>query len=276
MIPGSACFILIDWFPFLNGPFAQSQRQSAGFLVRNTQCTSPRIPCAAGSWSHRYLFERNGIMSKLRRGRRRYYDIFASFYDSFIKLHARKDGDDTRHFLVEAAHLRKKSPRFILDVCCGTGSVTQALARKNPDALLVGYDFSRGMLRKAQEKNAAGRVVFVEGDASTMPFSNDSFDIVTCSHALYELRGSSRDMALLEMKRILNPSGCVLLMEHEVPANSLTRFLFYLRLLCMGSKDAREFMDKETKRLKKIFPQVDIRHSPSGKSRLTVCRELET
>ncbi len=212
-------------------------------------------------------------MSGLRKKRRRYYDFFSHFYDAFIRLHARRDEYDTRYFLVDASYREKKPPHALLDICCGTGSVLFAFAERYADALLVGYDFSNGMILKAQEKNAKARAGFVEGDAAELPFRDDSFDIVTCSHALYELKGPSRTRALLEMKRVLQPDGLVLLMEHEVPENPLINVLFNVRLFVMGSHDAREFLDVGLQRLKTIFHQVDLRHSPSGKSRLMVCRK---
>ena len=212
-------------------------------------------------------------MSRLRVGRRKYYDLFSNFYDGFIRLHARQDRDDTRYFLVDAAQLEDNPAQRILDICCGTGSVALAFAERCPDALLVGYDFSHGMLRKAQEKTAATRAVFVEGDAAQLPFSDSSFDVVTCSHALYELKGQAREHALWEMKRVIHPSGVVLIMEHEVPSNPVLKLLFHVRLLSMGSHDAREFVEGGVQRLNKIFSWVTLSHSRSGKSRLMICKE---
>ncbi|MGD8370618.1 MAG: methyltransferase domain-containing protein [Syntrophobacterales bacterium] len=212
-------------------------------------------------------------MSRLRTGRRKYYDLFSHFYDGFIKVHARRDNDDTRYFLVDAAQLENKAVPRILDVCCGTGSVVLAFAERCPDAVLVGYDFSHGMLRKAQEKNVATGAVFVEGDAAELPFSDNSFDAVTCSHALYELKGQTREDALWEMKRVMGPDGAVLIMEHEVPSNPVVKLLFHLRLLSMGSDDAREFVEGGLQCLKKIFSRVTLSQSRSGKSRLMVCKE---
>ncbi len=211
-------------------------------------------------------------MLRLRVGRRKYYDLFSHFYDGFIRLHARRDEDDTRQFLVDAAQLETKSAPSILDVCCGTGSVILAFAERYPEALLVGCDFSHGMLRKAQEKNADTRAVFVEGDAAKLPFSDNSFDVVSCSHALYELKEQAREKALWEMKRVIHTDGVILLMEHEVPSHPFVKFLFNLRLISMGSDDAREFVEGGLQRLRKIFSRVTLSHSRSGKSRLMSCQ----
>ena len=208
-----------------------------------------------------------------RQRRRRYYDLFSRVYDAFIRMHSRRDEDDTREFLVDAAFLENNAAPRILDVCCGTGSVTLAFDRRYPGSMTVGYDFSAGMLHKAMEKNVTGRVRFVEGDAAFLSFADDSFDVVTCSHALYELKGESRQKALLEMKRVVRPDGIVLLMEHEVPRHPVVKLLFYIRLFAMGSDDAREFVKGGMDRLKQIFPRVSLSHSKTGKSRLMSCRK---
>jgi ubiquinone/menaquinone biosynthesis C-methylase UbiE len=212
-------------------------------------------------------------MTHPRRGRRKYYDLFAPFYDAFIRMHSRRDEDDTREFLVDASFLEGMPAPRILDVCCGTGSVTLAFGRRYPGAMTVGYDFSGGMLRKAMEKNVTGRVRFVEGDAAFLPFADDSFDAVTCSHALYELKGESRKKTLLEMKRVVRPDGIVLLMEHEVPRHPFVKLFFYIRMLAMGADDAREFVRGGVDSVNKIFPRVSLSHSKTGKSRLMSCRK---
>lgn len=212
-------------------------------------------------------------MHRLRTGRRRYYDVFSSFYDAFIRLHSRGDKDDTRAFLVESAHLGSRPAPRILDICCGTGSVILAFAERHPGSMAIGCDFSHGMLRKAREKNTANRAVFVEGDAAALPFAASSFDVVTCSHALYELRGESRESALREMKRVARTDGLVLIMEHEVPRRRVVRLLFRIRMLSMGAVDAREIMKGGLGPYERVFSRVSLSHSRSGKSRLMSCRK---
>jgi ubiquinone/menaquinone biosynthesis C-methylase UbiE len=210
-------------------------------------------------------------MSSLRTGRRRYYDVFSHVYDAFIRLHSRRGEQDTRHVLVAAAKAEAGPGSRILDVCCGTGAVALAFAETYRHTLLVGCDFSRGMLQKARGKTIGRRALFVEADAAKLPFADDTFDVITCSHALYELKGEARERALWEMKRVSRPGGCVLLMEHEVPVNPVLRLLFYMRLFSMGSEDARQFATGGIERLRRIFPEVTVSHSPSGKSRLMRC-----
>ena len=192
-------------------------------------------------------------MTKLRTGRRKYYDLFSHFYDLFINLHARNYRDETRRFLVNAAQLEGVRQPRVLDICCGTGSVILSFARQFSDILAVGYDFSFGMLRKAKEKELSQKAFFVLGDASSLLFADDYFDIVCCSHALYELKGEDRTGALLEMKRVVKPDGRVLIMEHEVPQKKAIKTLFYIRMLMMGPKDSREFLKKGLIPFQEIF-----------------------
>lgn len=212
-------------------------------------------------------------MMQPRSGRRKYYDIFSHFYDAFIRLHSRKNEDDTRGFLVDAAHLEGKPKPRILDICCGTGSVILAFKERYPESEAIGYDFSPGMLSKAREKDRSGQVVFVEGDAAELHFDESSFDVVTCSHALYELKGETRETALREMRRVVRPDGYVLLMEHEIPSHPIVKLLFYVRMLSMGSQDAREFLNGGLEPFKKIFSHVTLSHSQSGKSKLISCQK---
>lgn len=180
-------------------------------------------------------------MSEIRTGRQKYYDIFAHFYDFFIKVHSGHRGEETRNFLVDSAQIENGHQVRILDICCGTGAVTLAFAKRYPDALVIGYDFSAGMLNIAQKKDVDRSTFFIQGDASKLPYTDACFDIVCCSHALYELKGRVRVEALMEMKRVVKQDGKVLIMEHEVPRNKAVKMMFYMRLLMMGAADAKEF-----------------------------------
>ncbi len=210
-------------------------------------------------------------MSEIRTGRQRYYTIFSHFYDFFIQMHSGSHGSETRTFLVDSAQIEQGDTVRILDICCGTGSVILAFAEHYPQAFTSGYDFSAGMLRKAKQKDETDAVAFVQGDAARLSYVDNCFDIVCCSHALYELRGQVRIDALMEMKRVVKPGGKVLIMEHEVPRHPVVKILFHLRMLMMGSTDAREFLQQDLQPYERIFADVGLSHTPSGKSKLITC-----
>ncbi|MBN2411486.1 methyltransferase domain-containing protein [candidate division KSB1 bacterium] len=212
-------------------------------------------------------------MITIRTKRRKYYDVFSHFYDLFIRLHSYKNSQETRAFLVDSAGLEHVKQPKVLDVCCGTGSVTLTFTERFPGIFAVGYDFSHGMLYKAREKDVNHTCFLVEGDAAILPFGDDYFDVVCCSHALYELKGDSRKAALFEMKRVIKPDGAVLIMEHEVPKNFVIKILFNLRMMMMGRTDAREFVKLGLAPYKKVFPDVILTHTKSGTSKLMTCRK---
>ncbi len=207
----------------------------------------------------------------MRYGRRRYYDLFSHLYDWFVALHSRGDEQNTRFFMVDCAQLEGVAKPRILDICCGTGSVILTFAQEYPESTSIGLDFSHGMLHKAKEKDSTQIVSFLEGDAASLPLSNDIFDVVTCSHALYELRGETRMDALKEMKRVVKPGGRVLIMEHELPTHPLIKFLFNIRMSLVGSSGAKAFLNEDLEPFQQLFSKVQLSHSPSGKSRLVCC-----
>jgi ubiquinone/menaquinone biosynthesis C-methylase UbiE len=213
--------------------------------------------------------------TRSRLWRRRYYDVFSHFYDRFIQLHARRDESGTRSFLADSAALDHVAIPRVLDICCGTGAVITAFARRHPRGICIGCDFSRGMLLAARQKYSSGEagVTFIQGNAVCLPFVDNLFHVVSCSHALYELKGEDRVKALHEMKRVVRKDGVVLVMEHEVPTRPVARFMFRLRLVAMGSADAKEFVESGLKPFQQVFPAVTLRHTPSGRSKLICCRK---
>jgi ubiquinone/menaquinone biosynthesis C-methylase UbiE len=174
--------------------------------------------------------------------------------------------------LVDSAQLECIAKPRILDICCGTATVILSFAKRYPESTAVGIDFSHGMLLKAKEKKVNQKVNLIEGDATLLPFSNDVFDVVACSHALYELKGEARSKALKEMRRVVKPDhGMILIMEHEIPSHPITKLLFKIRMALVGSADAQAFLGAGLEPFNKIFSKVDLSHTPSGKSRLLRC-----
>ncbi len=116
-----------------------------------------------------------------------------------------------------------------LDVACGTGDLSLALIAAS-GARVTGLDFCRPMLdlaaRKAQRETPSA--VFIEGDALSLPFEDETFDAVTIAFGLRNL--SSVERGLDELRRVLKPGGRVAILEFSRPIvpgfNALFQFYF--------------------------------------------------
>lgn len=145
----------------------------------------------------------------------------------------------------------------VLDVACGTGDLSLALARAG-SARIVGLDFCRPMLeiaaRKAREERTP-ELVFVEGDALGLPFADESFDVVTIAFGLRNL--TSVEAGLHELRRVLKPAGRLAVLEFSSPVVPGFRalFQFYFRRVLpfvggfvSGSRGAYEYLPDSVSR----------------------------
>lgn len=114
---------------------------------------------------------------------------------------------------------------MILDVATGTGK--QAFAFAELGFSVTGIDMTRAMLDIAIRKNRFNNLVFEEGDAASLPYRDESFDMTTISYALHEMPGSIRVKVLKEMARVTKTDGCLILVDYGLPKNRLGRFLVY-------------------------------------------------
>jgi len=120
-----------------------------------------------------------------------------------------------------------------LDLCCGTGDVTFALARRGAEA--IGLDFSPPMLGVAKQREAAMTLRddlpvprFMLGDAQKILFPDDSFDLVTVSYGLRNL--SDWNDGVREMLRVARPGGRLLALDFGKPDNALWRAFYFAYL----------------------------------------------
>jgi demethylmenaquinone methyltransferase/2-methoxy-6-polyprenyl-1,4-benzoquinol methylase len=199
-----------------------------------------------------------------------YYDLFSKVYDFIIRLHSSDREGSLRSFITGKTLLSEGGRA--LDLCTGTGSVAVELAKTAGEkGLVVGLDFSQGMIEKARQKAASlnlNHLHLVQGNASRLPFRNASFDGVTCSHAFYELKGGERSKAIEEVARVLKEKGRFCLMEHAKPEQFIARLLFYIRIFFLGAGDAREFLEKGESVLGERFKNIAKEMSPTGQSKL--------
>lgn len=120
----------------------------------------------------------------------------------------------------------------VLDICCGTGDIASALARKRPDLEVTGLDFSPAMLREAKKKGIGlNNLCWLQGDAMNLPFPDNMFSAVCISFGLRNTADYGR--VLEEMYRVARPGACVFCLDSFVPGLPLIRpaYRIYFRYL---------------------------------------------
>ncbi|MBX7466001.1 MULTISPECIES: demethylmenaquinone methyltransferase [Streptomyces] len=99
----------------------------------------------------------------------------------------------------------------VLDLAAGTATSSRPFAAAG--AYTVPCDFSIGMLKVGKERQP--HMPFTAGDATKLPFRDDTFDAVTISFGLRNVQDT--DAALREMYRVTKPGGRVVICEFSQP-----------------------------------------------------------
>ncbi|MFZ0826763.1 MAG: ubiquinone/menaquinone biosynthesis methyltransferase [Verrucomicrobiia bacterium] len=121
-----------------------------------------------------------------------------------------------------------------LDLCCGTGDIAFALARRGAE--VIGLDFSQKMLEVAESrrlnnsKPGTQSPMFIQGDAQQIPFPDATFAAVTVGYGLRNL--TSWQKGLAEMHRVARPGARLIVLDFGKPANPLWREIYFAHLRC--------------------------------------------
>jgi ubiquinone/menaquinone biosynthesis C-methylase UbiE len=97
----------------------------------------------------------------------------------------------------------------VLEIGCGTGNLLVTVARRHPDAEVIGIDPDPAALRRARRKaKRAGLPVRLErGFAGELPFPDGSIDRVLSSLMWHHLDDDEKPRAMREIRRVLRPGG---------------------------------------------------------------------
>ena len=142
---------------------------------------------------------------------------------------------------------RPKKGMTVLDVGCGTGVHLELFQRFQ--CRLHGIDSSPSMLDIARNRLGEAADLCL-GDASVMPYEDQSFDLITSMLVLHEMRHQTRITVLNEIERVLKESGRILLIDfHPGPIRPLkgwvTKTVIFFSELAAGGehfKNYRHFM----------------------------------
>ena len=135
-----------------------------------------------------------------------------------------------------------------LDVGCGSGALTIACAKRNPNAAMVGCDIWSGaykavFTKKRCEDNAKAEGVsntrFEEGNAIRLPFADETFDAVTSNYVYHNISGHDKQKLLLETLRVLKKGGTFAIHDIMSPARYGDMDAFARKLKAEGYEDVR-------------------------------------
>lgn len=162
------------------------------------------------------------------------FDNIKDVYEQTKKFSgARKIIGDWSLTKVENVNFEIISPyiegKKVLEIGCGRGYMTVLLSLK---ASVVAFDISRHCLEYAKElDNLGNNVSYFRGNAYSVPFESDTFDIVVATEVLEHLPGL--DKAMREINRVVKRGGLVVA---SVPNTMMYLYPEVLCYLCLTAK----------------------------------------
>lgn len=132
-------------------------------------------------------------------------------------------------------------PWSLLDLACGSGASTRALADAAPDARVLGVDASEGMLGQARAKRWPETVSFAQGVCGRLDVAalgSGRHDGILTAYLLRNAPAGERDIAVAEMYDLLAPGGWLVLQEYSVrgnrPAAAVWTCVCWLAIIPLG------------------------------------------
>ncbi|OUW34301.1 MAG: bifunctional demethylmenaquinone methyltransferase/2-methoxy-6-polyprenyl-1,4-benzoquinol methylase [Flavobacteriaceae bacterium TMED179] len=123
--------------------------------------------------------------------------------------------------------VKKQKHETILDIATGTGELVIALAKLKTKKI-VGLDISQKMLnigkQKVISKKLENRVEMRLGDSENLDYEDSCFDVVTVAFGVRNFENLEK--GLQEIKRVLKPSGILLVLETAIPTNTFFKVLY--------------------------------------------------
>jgi ubiquinone/menaquinone biosynthesis C-methylase UbiE len=145
------------------------------------------------------------------------HHMLTPLYDVAIKWLMPEDRfkrDLIRQAAIERGHR-------VLDLGCGTGTLTILTKQLHPESDVVGLDGDPKVLEiaRAKAQKAGVEIAFQEGMAFQLPYPDGSFDRVLCSLVLHHLSTENKQQALKEVHRVLRAGGGLHVADFGKPGN---------------------------------------------------------
>ena len=150
------------------------------------------------------------------------HDWLTPFYDSLIRW-TMPETTFKRHLIEQA---RIKSGHRVLDLGCGTATLTLLIKKTHPEATVVGIDGDPKILKIAKRKSDQANldITLDEGMGFDLPYPDASFDRVLSSLVFHHLSRENKVATLGEVHRVLRANGELHIADFGKPQNALMRF----------------------------------------------------
>lgn len=158
----------------------------------------------------------------------------------------------------ELSNSPKKENIGILDLCCGTGYLTEDLSRSGE---YVGLDFADSMIACCKKRHPDND--FVLGSAEKLPFKDDSFDCVVCFWSFHHM--VYPEEVINEVYRVIRPGGFVIIATFkDAKLNFAAKLADWVSSRYWGYATKRYSKGEMRKLLSKKFNSVELNITPNS------------
>lgn len=175
-----------------------------------------------------------------------YWEGWSKVYDKIVKVAFLPFGGESRfrNKVVDTAGPMQNED--VLDLCCGTGSVTKILSQRVlPNGSVTGVDLSEHMMAKAKNKVTAETASFRIASADKLPFKDNTFNKAFISYGMHELSTKVRQKAIRELYRVLKVGGVLVIVDYYLPKNPITRLPIAFFVKFFEEKIAYQMMKED-------------------------------
>ena len=207
------------------------------------------------------------------------YDFLNRFLSAGIDIRWRKKA---------LQHLKSNTPKKLLDVATGTADVAIMAERILKTEQIIGIDISDGMLeigrKKIHQSGLESKIILQNGDSEAIQFDDNTFDAVTVAFGVRNFQHLEKGLS--EIRRVLKPSGKLVVLEFSKPTSPLIKFFYtiYMKIITPNlgklfskNKQAYAYLDESIKKFPEgnsfvsVMQQVGFRNNYSKKLSFGIC-----
>ena len=153
----------------------------------------------------------------------------------------------------------------VLDLACGTGTLAIKCKEIYPTAEVVGVDGDKEILAIAAEKARRANTTIILDNALSLalPYEDGEFDVVTSSLFFHHLSNQDKRRTVMEVSRVLKPTGRLHVADWGQPTTFIMRILFFFIQILDGFENTNDNVNGELENILKNngFSNVSTRET---------------